>query len=198
MDPECFDQTNAINGLMSVLMITGGMSLMSGPQPVAPNLGAALLALGFLVLALAALDRDVSSFKDARRALKGSRSMVVLLSTLAVVSGFLARHYHIQSLLTQHDDYRVVAALIQDLPAIYKALIYGGLAGLTVGLAMNKDGSINYFRGGFGALSAVAVYFANQNLTNAMATNDVDQVNRAATLLNASFLLPVVAVSYAC
>jgi hypothetical protein len=198
MDLECFDQTNAINGLMSVLMIIGGMSLMNGPQPVAPNLGSGLLALGFLVLALAILDRDVSSFKDARRALKGTRSMVVLISALSVVVGMLARHYHIQSLLAQHDDYRVVAALVQDLPVIYKYLINGGLAGLAVGLGMNKDGSVNYFRGGLGAAAVVAFYFASQNLNNAMATNDIDQINRAALLVNASLLLPVVAASYAC
>jgi heme A synthase len=198
MDLECFDSTNALNGFISVLMVLGGKALMNGPSSTSLNLGAALLALGFLVLALAILDRDVSSFKDARRALKGTRSMIALGSALAVVVGVLAKQYHINALLQQYDDYRVVAGLIQELPRIYDVLFYGGLIGLTVALGLNKDGSVSYTRGGLGLAAALAIYFSQTNYISALQTNDKAQVDRAANLVNASYVLLVAAVSYAC
>ena len=198
MDLQCFDQTNALNGLMGVMMISAGVVLMNVPAVGSSNLGSAVLTFGFLVLALAITDRDLSSLKDARRALSSTRSLIAICSAVSIIAGYLAIHFHTKTLLNEHGDYRVVAELVKNLPAIYNVLIYVGYAGLIVALGLNKNGSVNYVRGGLAALAVAAIYMTDRNLSLAMFGGDPKKVDRAQMLNKASYLLLVAAVAYSC
>lgn len=193
---KCFDQTNALNALVAVLMVVSGGVLMGGP---APNLGVSMLSLGFLILALAINDRDLSAFKDPLRALKGTRSVLTLVSAAAVVVGRLMMHYHVQNLLKEHNgDYRVVAELVKEMPAVINVLMYGGMLGIVASLGMNKDGSINYTRGTLALIAAAAIHLSSRAVNDAMMSGDGEAVNRALLAHYASYGLLVAAAAYAC
>ena len=193
---KCLDQTNALNALVAVLMVVAGGVLMGGS---APALGISLLSLGLLILALAINDRDLSALKDPLRALKSSRSLLALGSAAAVVVGRLMMHFHVQNLLKEHDgDYRIVAELAKEMPAIINVLMYGGMVGLIASLALNKDGSLNLVRGGMGVAAAAAIHVTSRMVQEAMASGDEEAVNRALMAHYASYGVLVLAVSYAC
>lgn len=194
MDLKCFDQTNALNGLVAVLMIMGGGYLMGG---AAPNVGSALLTFGFLILALAITDRDLSAMKDPLRALKSTRSMVALGSAALIVVGRLAVHYHLQQKIAEQGGDNV-AKLVAELPTVYSVLINGGLIGLIAALAMNKDGSLNMIRGGLGVLAAGVIYYTTFNMGVAMFSGNPELKQRTQMYNNLSYLLLVLAVAYTC
>jgi hypothetical protein len=193
---KCLDQTNALNAVVSVLMVVAGGVLMGG---AAPNLGVALMALGLLILALAINDRDLSALKDPLRALKSTRSMLAVGSAAALLVGRLLMHFHVQKLLEEHNgDYRVVAELAKEMPAIINVLMYGGMAGIIASLAMNKDGSLNLTRGGLAVAAAAAIHWTSRKVHEAMAAGDEEAANRALMTHYASYGLLVLAVAYAC
>lgn len=193
---KCFDQTNAINAVVAIVLVVSGGILMGGPSP---NLGITAFALGLLILALAVLDRDLSAFKDTLRALKGTRSVLVLVSVAAVFVGRLLMHFHVQKLLQDHDgDYRVVAELVKTMPTVINVLMYGGMIGVVAALAMNKDGSVNYTRGTLALVAAAAIHLSARAVNSAMATGNPESVDRALMYHYASYALLVLAVSYAC
>jgi hypothetical protein len=177
------------------MVIAGGV-LMGG---AAPNLGLTLLSLGFVILALAINDRDLSSLKDPLRALKSTRSMLALGSAAAIIVGRLIMHFHVQNLLKEHGgDYRVVAELAKEMPTIIDVLMKGGMLGLIASLAMNKDGSLNLTRGAMGVAAAAGIHFTSRKVQEAMYAGDEDAVHRALLAHYASYGLLILAVAYAC
>lgn len=196
---DCFDQTNALNALLAVLLITGGGILMN---TAAPNLGVALLFFGLLLLSLAVVDRDLSALKDPMRALGDRRSMVALGSALLMFGARTAQHYHLASLISKNGG-QLTQELINKLPTIYNVLITAGMVGLVGALSMNKDGSLNAVRGAMGIAGVAAVYYAGRHMMYAQMDAPLEggsssKVQTANALYLASHLILVLAVSYAC
>lgn len=190
---NCVDATNALNALIGVTLIASAGALMMNKHTA--TLGSFALALGYLILALAIVDRDISALRDPLRAMSSPHTLVALGSAVAIVSGKLLMYYHVQDLLSKYDS-RVVKELVKDLPMIYNVLIAAGALGLVYSLAMSGKG-VNYVRGALGLAAVAAVYYSNHLMVKNIGEEEQKVLN-SRNLHLLSYLLMIVAVGYAC
>lgn len=189
----CFDKTNALNAVIGVTLIATSGLLMLNSDKIAQTVGAVALALGYLVLALAVVDRDIGSLRDPLRALSGSSTMIVIASAVLIVAGNLLSYYHVQDLLAKYDA-RVVKELVKDLPMIYNVLIGLGALGFVYSLAF-QNGKVDYVKGALGLVAVASVHYSNYLVLRLIGTG-ADQANATRIAHLASYALMVIAVGY--
>jgi len=190
---DCFDSVRALNAVIGATLIVSGSHLMMHIGNVARAFGAYAFALGYFVLALAAIGSTNHH---------SNKFIIGMASALAIVAGTFMMYYHVQDrakkALENHlkglplvkDD------IIKSIPLIYHLLVYLGFAGLVLTIGMNNDGTFNWTKGALALAALVVIGYTKTRLLEAAVDGKNLEKHQIAHIL--SWGLIVIAVGYNC
>lgn len=192
---DCIDIPNSLHALIGVSLILAGSNLMMQANRIPRGYGSYCFALGYLILGLSAVDRDVGTLDlTSRRYLLGVGSIV------AIVAGTFMMYYHVQDrvrdMLKNGLPQLSTDAIVKSIPVIDNVLVYLGYAGLVVAIAMREDMTFNLVKGAMALVALLVIGYTKTNMLQASINGVELEKHQLSHFL--SWGLLILAIGYSC